>query len=352
MLATHIRQRRLLGLAILLLGAGLTNVHAWDYEGHRLINQLALASLPDNFPAFVKTPEARERIAFLSGEADRWRNTADLPLRHFNAPDHFLDFEYLDDYELSAGSLSPFRYEFVSQMASVRALRPDDFEPVDSERDSDRTRALIGFLPWTITEYQSKLKSAFSYLKVFEELGTEEEIVNARKNIIYLMGVMGHFVGDGAQPLHTTRHYNGWTGDNPEGYTTSRRFHAWIDGGFIKQAGFEPDQLRARIRPARLVSTTAADKPGNGTFPAVVEFLHQQFEQVGPLYDLDKAGKLNVDREERAEGREFIGNQLLAGSQMLGDLWLTAWKQTHGDSYLQRRLEERQQEADKDTDAD
>jgi len=35
---------------------------AWDYEGHRLVNQLALAAQPTNFPAFVQTPEARERI--------------------------------------------------------------------------------------------------------------------------------------------------------------------------------------------------------------------------------------------------------------------------------------------------
>ena len=31
---------------------------AWDYEGHRAANQLALASLPTNFPAFVRAPGA------------------------------------------------------------------------------------------------------------------------------------------------------------------------------------------------------------------------------------------------------------------------------------------------------
>src|SRR5437016_13059031 len=56
----------------------------WDYEGHRLVNQLALASLPTNFPGFVRNPELAERVAFLAGEPDRWRNTADLPLKHLN----------------------------------------------------------------------------------------------------------------------------------------------------------------------------------------------------------------------------------------------------------------------------
>ena len=40
------------------------------------------------------------------------------------------------------------------------------------------------------------------------------------------MGVMGHYVGDGSQPLHTTVHFNGWVGDNPKGYTTKQTFHA------------------------------------------------------------------------------------------------------------------------------
>ncbi|MGH7969916.1 MAG: hypothetical protein ACREIC_14435, partial [Limisphaerales bacterium] len=55
-------------LLILLLAQMLVRpAFGWDYEVHRVINQLALASLPTNFPAFIRTPEASERIAFLSG---------------------------------------------------------------------------------------------------------------------------------------------------------------------------------------------------------------------------------------------------------------------------------------------
>ena len=72
------------------------NAGAWDYEGHRAINELALAALPTNFPAFALTPAARERIAFLAGEPDRWRNTPDLSLQQLNGPDHYIDLEELD----------------------------------------------------------------------------------------------------------------------------------------------------------------------------------------------------------------------------------------------------------------
>ena len=90
---------------------------AFDYEGHRLINQLALSALPDDFPPLVKTAAARERISFLGGEPDRWRNSNELPLQHVNGPDHFIDFEDLALFELDARSVSPFRYEFVTQLA-------------------------------------------------------------------------------------------------------------------------------------------------------------------------------------------------------------------------------------------
>ncbi|HSH15208.1 MAG TPA: S1/P1 Nuclease, partial [Verrucomicrobiae bacterium] len=43
---------------------------AFDYAGHRMINELALASLPKDYPAFVREATAAERIAFLAGEPD------------------------------------------------------------------------------------------------------------------------------------------------------------------------------------------------------------------------------------------------------------------------------------------
>ena len=90
-----------------LLGALAFNAGAWDYEGHHAVNELALASLPANFPAFTLTPEARSRIAFLAGEADRWRNETSLKngtglaLGHASGPDHYIDIEDIKLYGLT-----------------------------------------------------------------------------------------------------------------------------------------------------------------------------------------------------------------------------------------------------------
>jgi hypothetical protein len=315
-------------------------VLGWDYEGHRLINQLALASLPTNFPNFVKSASARERIAFLAGEPDRWRNAPDLTLRHCNALDHYMDIDELPYYQLEPATLSPLRYEFVAHLARVRASRPKDFMPLDPAKDADRTKQLVGFLPWTISEYYGKLKSSFSYLKALEEAGTTEEIANAQQNVIYLMGLMGHFVGDGSQPLHTTKHFNGWLGENPHRYTTNRTFHAWIDGGYFARVKLKSEPLFAKVRPARLLTSPVAGVHTN-IFPLVMNYLNEQFKLVEPLYRLDRDYKLPGREGIDAEGYEFMTGQLLIGAQMLGDLWLTAWNYAPPDTFLKTQLAKR-----------
>src|SRR5205809_5742855 len=151
---------RLLAVALVWLAPTRTG-QAWDYEGHRVINQLALASLPATFPAFALTAGACERVAFLAGEPDRWRNLPDLTLKHANGPDHFFDLDLLPLYQIGLSQLSPFRYEFTAQLALARAAHPQEFPPIDPHHDPEKIRALIGFLPWTITESYERLKSAF-----------------------------------------------------------------------------------------------------------------------------------------------------------------------------------------------
>ncbi len=343
---------------------------AWDYAGHRLVNQIALASLPADFPAFVREPDNAERIAWLCSEPDRWRSTPDLPAQHFNAIDHYLDIEQLADAGLAPGKVSAFRYEFAVQYAAGRAAHPENFAPIDPEKNSDHTREWCGFLPWTIAEYFGKLRADFARLKVLEDeqLGTPDEIAQTKRSICELMGTMGHFVGDGSQPLHTSKHHDGWVGPNPQGYTEKKGIHSWIDGGFIAKAHVTFDDVRARIAPAEpfvlpptikpALATTnapsaAASSAAGATAPTppaapperdkmfglVMDYLLAQHELVEPLYQLDKGGKFRVENAPPTpEGRAFIEKQLLVGGEMLGRIWLTAWRTAEPDNYLRTQL--------------
>lgn len=316
---------------------------AWDYEGHRAVNQLALWTLPTNFPAFIRTPQAVERIGFLGGEMDRWRNQQDLPLRHCNGPDHYIDAEELSEYGMKPELLPVFRYDFVAQLALYRQAHPDKFPEVPAARNEDHTRGLVGFLPWGIAESYARVKSGFSYLKAYEEDGgTPEEIANAQANIVYMMGVMGHMVGDASQPLHTTIHHHGWVGDNPHGYSTSSRIHSWIDGGyFAKIGGADLPGMKARLRPAHLVQIEGRTAKPEEMFQLAMTFILQQNKQVEPLYQMEKAGKLSGEGETGREGKAFLEGQLLKSCQLLGDIWYSAWQEAPPDTFLKSQLARR-----------
>jgi hypothetical protein len=337
--------RFVLLLAPCLLAPG--TLHAWDYNaGHRIVNQLALASLPAEFPAFVKTPANAERIAFLSGEADRYRNVNEGAMRQSGGSwlDHFIDLERLPHAGIDPATVSSFRLDFAMDFAAGRKAHADRFPPIDPARDPLHIAAWEGFLPWRITEDYLRLKSAFSYLKVLEELGTPEEIANAQANVVYYMGLMGHFVGDAAQPLHTTMQYNGWmVGPNPNGYTTDRGFHTWIDSGFFNKAGMSGAEILPRVVPAKPVPLTARPDGRDPMFVAVMDFVIEQNRQVEVLYQLEKTGRLtNNEQSPHPEGREFIRTQMLKGGQMLGDIWLTAWRAAPPDTFLRGQLLSRQ----------
>jgi len=316
---------------------------AWDYEIHRIIDEIAIASLPTNYPAFVFEPANKERILFLSGEPDRWRNTPEMELRHQNHPDHYFDYEYIEMHRILPQELPSFRYEFAAMLALTRAAHPQNFQPIDPAKNKDKTRELPGFLPWTINEYYAKLKSQFSCLKEFEENGTPDEIANERQNVIYVMGVMSHFVGDATQPLHTTKHFNGWVGANPNGYTTSTKIHAWIDGGYIEKVGINKENLLKRVKPA--VNLRKGNNPENADnlFPDIMKYFLEQNQLVETLYKMEKEGKFSGEGENGLEGREFIENQILKAGQMLGNLWLTAFEQAPRDKFLQEQLLKRKQ---------
>lgn len=346
---------RCLALAAALIVSA-ASAQAWDYEGHRTVNELALAGLPENFPAFVKTPASAERIAFLAGEPDRWRSTDEITLKHANGVEHYLDMEYLADAGIPLSQLSEFRYIYTADFAKGHDADPSKFQPMEADKNKDRTRELIGYLPWAILENYAKLKSAFSYLRAYEEAGTPAEIANAQANVIYIMGLMGHYVGDGAQPLHTSKHHNGWVGENPNGYSKWPKIHAWMDGGFIGLGGLTTTDLTPSARPAHDLTKTPV--PGNAEtkalaernpmFGQIVGYLVVQNERVEPLYALDKTGAFKKDSADGGKaGREFIGEQLLRGGEMLSSLWFTAWKQAQPDTFLRAQLIRRNTSAKK-----
>lgn len=303
-------------LALLTLVAACPGAIAWNAEGHRIVTYLALDGLPTDMPEWLRDREVRDRIAYQASEPDRWRGTRSNTLAHENNPDHYLDVDSLDQFGLTLDTVPPLRYEFLKAMIVAKREHPEMVDPYDDAKDADRTREWPGFVLHAIAEHYAKLRSGFNTLRILESLNDPTraaQLAQARENVVYEMGVLSHFVGDAAQPLHTTKHHHGWVGPNPNGYTTDYAFHAFIDGGVIKLHALSFDTLRPLM---------VYDQRVNAQDPWRDElvYIRRSFELVEPLYKLQKSGEL-----EREAGKKFIAGRLTDAGAMLEAMYHGAW---------------------------
>ena len=268
-----------------------TAARAWGNEGHRLINRLAAANLPADMPEFLRTKAAIEEIEYLGPEPDRWRSPAEPELVAAQAPEHFIDLEPAD----ALGPLPHHRLDFEAKVFAA-GERPEK----------------IGLQPWVTTEVWERLKAAMRQYRAMA--ANHEDTRPVEDAILFYAGWLGHYVGDGSQPLHTTIQYNGWTGPNPNGYTTAHRIHWQFEGPFVGANIHAPAVL------AQMTPTKAID---GDIFDAYVAYLRHTSTYVENVYQLEKAG--GFDGEGTPESRAFTTERVAAGASMLRDMIYTAW---------------------------
>jgi hypothetical protein len=120
-------------------------------------------------------------------------------------------------------------------------------------------------------------------------------------------------VADASQPLHTTIHYNGWVGPNPNQYTTEHHIHGQ----------FESEYVRANIAVRDFASRVKAPQRLHDPFADYIAYLKNSNSLVENVYELEKAG--GFTGKGTPEAFEFTTHRLAAGTQMLLNLWYTAW---------------------------
>ena len=264
---------------------------AWGNEGHQMINRLAATTLPEDAPAFLRTPAAIDEIQYLGPEPDRWRSPAERELDTAQAPEHFIDFELAD----ALGPLPHRRFDFESKVFAA-GERPEK----------------IGLQPWEATEVWERLKAAFRDYRTLASTGKDTKPVE--QACIFYAGWLGHYVGDGSQPLHTTIQYNGWVGPNPHGYTTEHNIHWEFEGPFVA-ANLQPEQVEPKMMPVHVLE--------GDMFDDYVAYLRHTATFVEQVYQLEKAG--GFIGAGTAESRDFTAERLAAGASMLRDMIYTAW---------------------------
>jgi hypothetical protein len=202
-------------------------------------------------------------------------------------------------------------------MAVAKHEHPDAVEPYNEKRDPARTQEWPGFLPHAIMEHYGKLVSSDRQIRILESLHDPkraDQLIAARNNVIFEMGQLAHFVGDAAQPLHTTAHHHGWSGPNPDAFTTANGFHRYIDTTILGIHHLTYDTLKADFKTVRTIDNK------NNPWDDVIAHIQRSHDQVRPLYVLQKSGDLEKD-----PGKALLTERLYDGGAMLGALYAAAW---------------------------
>jgi hypothetical protein len=256
-----------------------------------MINRVAANSLPADMPAFLRAESVLNEIEYLGPEPDRWRSPAEPELNSAQAPEHFINLEPAD----ALGPLPHKRFDFEAKVYAA-GDRPDR----------------IGLQPWETIEVWERLKAAMRQYRTMA--AQHEDTASVERVIEFYAGWLGHYVGDGANPLHTTIQYNGWTGPNPNGYTTAHQIHYQFESPFVI-ANIHTADVAAGVAPAKAIE--------GDMFDAYVAYLRQSAAQVEKVYQLEKAG--GFVGAGSAESRAFATARLAAGANMLRDMIYTAW---------------------------
>jgi hypothetical protein len=289
---------------------------AWGYIGHSIISRLAAESLPQNVPAFVRTPAAIDEIATLGPEEDRIKG-AGRSWDDDNDAGHYLD---IGDDGTVAG------------VVRLDALPKDMQAYADALAKAGTNPYRVGYVPYTIMDGFERVRQDFAIWRVDDYLATHAATQSARdefakdralREVLTLrdIGDWSHFVGDGSQPLHITYHFNGWGNyPNPNNYTTEH-IHSPFETAFVNKYA-KIDDVRAAMPMQRLAIPDHL--LSQEEIAALVGgYLSETSQQVAPLYKLWGA---QAFQNGSPEAVKFTDEQLAHGASMLRQLIFLAYE--------------------------
>ena len=275
--------RRTAAVGVAVVAAGLAGGLAtgWWSGGHETVAEAAAARLPDDVPAFFR--RGGKELAHFSVDPDRWKNRQMTFLRAAEEGNHFLDAENLDGKEL------PATHRFDAMMMIYTDLKKEPNK--------------VGLLPYAMMEYYEKLAVAF-----YDHRKSPESAAVPMKCLVY-GGVLAHYTGDAAMPLHTTRDYDGR--NQPDGTVKQKGIHAKLDG-FPEKNKITPEEVCRGLEAKKI----------DDVWKHVNAFLAESHTHVAKCYELDAAGAFDKPTDE---SRAFVLARVRAGAQLTLDLWYNAW---------------------------
>ena len=260
---------------------------AWGFFGHRLLNRLAVFTLPPGMIGFYKA-----NIEYLTANATR--PDSRRMVVPGEAPKHFLD---VDRYGDSAAYKLPRTYaDAVARYGEDSLLRH-------------------GIVPWNVVRMKNQLTAAFK--------------AKDTDHILSLSADLGHYLADACVPLHTTRNYNGQL-------TGQRGIHGLWESRLPELLSADYDLFSGKAqyieRPTDAI--WAAVIRSHAAVDSVLLFEKQLTAQVSDdqKFGYEQRGSQTVRTYSREFSKAYharlngqVERQLRYAAALIGNFWYTCW---------------------------
>jgi hypothetical protein len=266
----------MLAMLFLLRGSGL----AWWNGGHQSATQAALSKAPEDMPAFFR--KASVELSEMSTEPDNWKHLTAPNLKRTEAPEHYIDLEYLEGKPIPQS-----RFELVKYYVT---------------KDIDLSKG--GFLPHALQENYERLMLAF------REHRNRPDSVSAQQRVLMYAGWLAHYAQDAAMPLHTTINYDGKPGVNGAP-SPQKGIHNRIDA-YPEKFGITAELMAEGLKAEHAISV----------WPLIVKTIQESHTHVERCFELEAEGAFEKSPEK---GREFILARTRVAAKLTLDLWYSAW---------------------------
>jgi Zinc dependent phospholipase C len=269
-------------LAIVLVTVSLcmapTPAHAWDSRTHRLITRLAIGALPESpLKRSFESHAAQLQVDAVAPDQVLRPRYGKAEAIH-----HYIDLENFGAH--------PFA-----------ALQPDFAAMV--QKYGAHTLDKSGTLPWIIEATAKGVGQAWR----------KDDCAQ----VILLSGYLAHYVGDASQPLHTTKHY--------DGYRQDRGMHSRFEGAADRSVREVGELARPHVHLEQIESV----------WPAVIDELKHSNALVSTTIEADRATRAETgarrgpefDRALMRREMPMVVRQVAEASSVLASIWLYEWKQ-------------------------
>ncbi|MBV8730326.1 MAG: nuclease [Acidobacteriia bacterium] len=302
----------------------LPTLNAWGVRGHTVANLAAVEGIPPDGPAFLRAQEAY--IGHLGTIPDTWRSVAEPYLRISEDANHGWYTEGFDFIPDPPHSRTEFILRVYDEYLRVKAADPERAKLLNIRYTGTQAYSIIeGYermkagmrLYRAIGNPQSAANNLASTLEGISPLFRDPAQVKQMlaNDIAFYMGWVGHYVADAAQPLHNSIHHDGWSGDNPKGYTRDPNIHGRFESRYV-------DLIE--VTSADVVKYMGKDaRHLDDVWKATLDHSLEARNSVEDVYRLDLGGAF--EKKESTEARELVYKRLASGASFLRDLAYTAW---------------------------